>query len=280
MGQVSSFVWQSLCRSWMCSSFRTFSRVWGAENTRSHTLRLSLQHSSGPAARECQGPSAHREQVLGADSSSVVPQRSACCGPVSRGTREPALQAGQPGSPQLTQHWRAPGFLVCSSQFVGPGGATGEGGAITGVQPCPQLPFPSLSSAWRWIQVHLGLGGRGSWAQGAGPTETQGSLVGTTGTVLRDKQECSLQEQLCPFCIVVGGSPSNGGDTGDIATERGEGQPHIQWPLADSSVGRGVHVKFGVSLNPLDPPPLPLPLQGLEMVHFPPLLLYWGVQMQ
>lgn len=168
MGQVSSFVWQSLCRSWMCSSFRTFSRVWGAENTRSHTLRLSLQHSSGPAARECQGPSAHREQVLGADSSSVVPQRSACCGPVSRGTREPALQAGQPGSPQLTQHWRAPGFLVCSSQFVGPGGATGEGGAITGVQPCPQLPFPSLSSAWRWIQVHLGLGGRQAGLMGTG----------------------------------------------------------------------------------------------------------------
>lgn len=173
----SSLVWKSpLCQSWMCSSFRTFCRVWGAKNICSHSLRLSLQegvlqHSSGLAARESQDPSAHREQALGAagaDSCDMVPQRPACCGPVSRGTREPALQAGQPGSPQLTLHWCALSFLGCCSQPVGPGGATGEGGAATGVQLCPQLPFPSLSAAVRWFQVYLGLGGRQAGLMGTG----------------------------------------------------------------------------------------------------------------
>lgn len=181
MSQVSpSLLWKSpLHQSWMCSSFRTFSRVWGAETIHSCSLRLSLQadvlqHSSGLAARGSQDPSAHREQALGAfgavgaDSSYVVPQRLTCSGPVSRGTFESALQAGQPGSPQLTLGWYVPSSLGCCSQFVGSGGATGEGGAATGVHPCPQLPFPSLSAAVRWFQVCLGLGGRqaelmGTW---------------------------------------------------------------------------------------------------------------------
>lgn len=226
------------------------------ENIRSRSLRVSLQgdvlqHSSGLAARESQDPSAHREQALGAvgATSNVVPQRSTCCGPVSRGTREPARQAGQPGSPQLTLRWCAPRFLGCSSEFMGPGGATGEGGAVTAVQPCAQPPFPSLSAALRWFQVQLGLGGKQAGLMGTegwpfrdpGLAGGQGwSCAGTSECpLLRDSSNTPSRDSL----LRCGGWESlHGGDTGNAAAEGGEGQPHVQWTLAGSGVGGGVCV--------------------------------------
>lgn len=143
---------------------------------------------------------------------------------------------------------------------MGPGGATGEGGAVTAVQPCAQPPFPSLSAALRWFQVQLGLGGR------------QAGLMGTEGWPFRDPGLAGGQDWSCagtPECPLLrdssntpsrdsllrcGGWESlHGGDTGNAAAEGGEGQPHVQWTLAGSRVGGGVCVKFGVSLNPLGP---------------------------
>lgn len=45
------------------------------------------------------------------------------------------------------------GFQGCSSLSWAPGEETGEHGTATGVQPCPQLPFPFLSATFRWLQV-------------------------------------------------------------------------------------------------------------------------------
>lgn len=270
-----SLLWKSpLCQSWMCSSFRTFSRVWGTETICSQSLRLSLQadvlqHSSGLAARESQDPSAHREQALGAvgaDSSYVVPQRSACCGPVTRGTCKPALQAGQPGSPQLTLGWYAPSSLGCCSQFVGSGGATGEGGAATGVHPCPQLPFPSLSAAVRWLQVCLGLGGR------------QAGLMGTRHWPYRDPRLAGGHDWSCagtpefpllknsrntpgtslPFLLCGGWASLHRCGTGDMQ-QREKASPMSSGPM---QAVRWCMCKILGSSKPSGPIPQPSPTQA------------------